>query len=96
MTEDVTTKTVQVARGAALFRAFRAKVGLSQIQAGEQLGLSGPSISAWESGDKRPKTHIRQRIETWSSGEVPMDSWLLDEERVPAAPCVPKTSPEAA
>jgi transcriptional regulator with XRE-family HTH domain len=93
---ESTTKVKEVAPAVALFRAFRAKAGISQAEAGRQLRVSGPTVSDWESAEKRPKADVRDRIETWSGGEVPAIEWKLSDERVEQEPCVPKRSGEAA
>ena len=54
---------------------------ISQAKAARAIGVSAPSFLAWLRGNSRPEHWRRPRIETWSEGRIPVESWLTDEER---------------
>jgi len=56
------------------FKKTREKKDLTQIEAAEQLGLSSPTISRWETGTAPRAEHL-QRICTW--GPVKPDKLIL-------------------
>jgi hypothetical protein len=69
-----------MADGATLLRGFLDRHGLSQGDAAEALGVSDPTVHDWLKGAKRPRSHHRDAVATWTSGEVPAVAWVLDEE----------------
>jgi transcriptional regulator with XRE-family HTH domain len=73
------------ATGASRLRAFRKGRGLSVRAVADALGVSHPSVLAWESGSC-PSRPYRELIERWSGGEVPSDAWpgTAAERRVAA------------
>ena len=46
------------------FKATREKKGLTQLQAAQELQLSGPTISRWEGGTEPRAAHLL-RISKW-------------------------------
>jgi len=76
-------------KGATKLAAFLEKHGISQNAAGRALGVSGVTVHDWIAGTKRPATHRREAIATWTRDAVPADSWALDSERKQAGDVVP-------
>jgi len=48
------------------FRKTREKKGLTQLQAAQELALSGPTVSRWEGGTEPRSGHLL-RISKWGS-----------------------------
>lgn len=67
--------------GARRLAAFLKRNGITQLGAGEALGVSDPTVHDWVTGSKRPKAHHRDAIATWTRGEVGTELWLTAEER---------------
>ncbi|MDY0001367.1 MAG: DISARM system SNF2-like helicase DrmD [Polyangia bacterium] len=47
---------------AAQVRAFRERVGLTQSQLAEQVGVSSPTVSFWETGRSSPRQEVAERL----------------------------------
>jgi transcriptional regulator with XRE-family HTH domain len=61
------------ARFATWFRSTREEKGLSQTEAAEQLKLSSPTLSRWETGTEPRVSHLI-RISKWAA--IPADKLL--------------------
>jgi transcriptional regulator with XRE-family HTH domain len=61
---------------------IKAKLGLTQAEAAEQLGIVPSALTGYLGRKQRPRGDIRKRIEIWSGGAVPESSWLTAEEAV--------------
>jgi hypothetical protein len=48
----------------------------------------------WVTGGQCPRTEMRRRIEIWSSGAIPADSWSSAAEDRAAASVQPFTAPD--
>lgn len=59
----------------ALDEKARTKTGIAR-----RLGISQPSVTAWISGQARPEPHLREAIETLTSGAVRVSDWTLADE----------------
>lgn len=60
-------------------RLYREKTGLSQIAAGEQLGVSKDVYNSWEYGHRIPRPGVMKKITQWSNGAVTPNDFYLDE-----------------
>ena len=49
---------------------WRTEQGLTQIELARRLGVSGPTISSWEVGGKKPGARTMQRISALTGGAV--------------------------
>lgn len=84
-------------KGARLLKAHITKLGITRSAAAKQIGASAAAVQYWITGGQRPRSDIRQRIEKWSAGEVPAESWLkADEARALAEQTEAKTGIDAA
>ena len=61
--------------------AFLRRHEITQRAASVALGVTNPTIHDWVTGAKRPTAAHREAIAIWTSGAVPADAWLTDEER---------------
>jgi len=78
-----------------MLREFLQRHEVTQLAASKALGVSDPTIHDWCKGTKRPRTHHRETIAVWTNGEVPVESWLRDDERAAMAdvrPFVPRST----
>ncbi len=66
--------------GARLLAAFLKSRGITLLAAAGAIGVSGPTILDWRRGTKRPSSHLRKAIASWSGGEVPEESWMTPAE----------------
>lgn len=63
-------------------RAARARAGLTQVELAAKVGLTQPTVSEWEIGQKSP--HGSARILLAQVLDVPLDvvnSWFAREEK---------------
>jgi hypothetical protein len=79
--------------GSALFAAFLARNGISNVTASKALGVSDPTIHEWKNGTKRPIQARRDAIAVWTNGEVAAESWLYTNEKIPGAGVIPFEKP---
>ena len=70
-----------VTSGADLLGGFLDENGLSLQDAADALSCSKVAVWHWRTGKQRPRPEIRDRIASWTSGVVPADSWLTEDER---------------
>jgi transcriptional regulator with XRE-family HTH domain len=75
--------------GATWLAEFLRRNNLTQLATAEALGVSDPTVHDWVTGSKRPKAHHRDAISVWTRGEVPVDAWLEESERVARAAVKP-------
>lgn len=61
-------------------RLYREKAGLSQIAAGEQLGVSKDVYNSWEYGHRIPRPAVMKKIIQWSNRLVTPNDFYLDEK----------------
>lgn len=66
-------------------RDWRRGQGLTQADLAAKLGVSGATLSDWESGKKEPRIESAVRIEQVTDGAVPVRAWLPIEP-TPEAP----------
>lgn len=66
--------------GAALLRDYLDEKHLTRAEAARQIGASAAAVQYWLTGGQRPRADIRQRIEKWTGGLIPADSWLTEDE----------------
>lgn len=86
-------KNDSLTEGARRFTQFLETHGIRQRQAADALGVSGPAIHEWQHGTRRPKPHLRDAIEIWTSGFVKKDMWEREgeeEQKHAVVPFVPK------
>ena len=55
--------------------------GLSRGDAAKAIGVSQSTLLDYERGRKRPKAVTAARIEMWTDGKIPADTWLTSAER---------------
>jgi DNA-binding XRE family transcriptional regulator len=75
-------------RGAALLRKFRERAGLTQLEVGTALAVSGVTVCLWEKGTYVPKAHHRDRIALWTGDAVPVSAWEHAADRIRIVPFV--------
>ncbi|HVJ13855.1 MAG TPA: helix-turn-helix transcriptional regulator [Polyangiaceae bacterium] len=56
-------------------RKWRTDASLTQIQAAEKVGVSGPTWSDWENGKKFPRNDRAEDLEKLTGGSVTMPMW---------------------
>ncbi len=72
--------------------ALREAMGLGEAALGEALGVRGPTVHAWEHGDKSPTKAAPHSIEAWSRAAAALlalderavirwQDWLTDVDR---------------
>lgn len=62
-----------------LLKNWREAENLTQGEAAKLLGVSQPSWSDYEQGNKIPRTVLAVRIATITKGAVPVESWTPAE-----------------
>jgi len=72
------------------------RTGIGVCAVARALGKSHVTVSKWGSGGYRPSEAERSKLERFTSGAVPADLWLTDEERAEIAAVVPALPPVAA
>jgi transcriptional regulator with XRE-family HTH domain len=73
-----------VGRGRGLLRRFLETNRIAQAQFAKAMGVSEASVSGWVSDGGRqdtPRDFHRKRIERWTKGAVPADSWVTADEK---------------
>ncbi len=75
--------------GALLLGEYLRRHELTQDAAAKHLGVKDPAVCDWVNGWKRPESHLRAAIATWTGGDVPADAWLRDDEMASLAAVVP-------
>lgn len=76
-----------VTLGRTLLKQFleARKAVLTQAAAAQQIGISPGQLVYYLQGTQRPKQAVAERIEKWSGGAVPADSWLTADEKAKLA-----------
>lgn len=72
MAEETTSPRAQLA-------AWRSLHKLSQADAGEKIGVAGPTWHEWESGGRIPLGGYRDALEILTG--IPSTDWMPDRER---------------
>jgi hypothetical protein len=63
-------------RGSAVTLAeYLKENSISANQAGKDSGLAASTVWRLARGDRYPGLEVAQKIERWSAGKVPLDSW---------------------
>jgi hypothetical protein len=65
--------------GGELLREFIEKNGLQDVDAARMLKVAPSLVHYWTHG-AAPRPGYRRRIQKWTRGEVPVDSWAKDRE----------------
>lgn len=66
--------------GGDLLKQFLERHNILPADAAKMLHVSPASLHYWLTAGKAPKAGKRLRIEKWSRGEVPADSWASPDE----------------
>lgn len=61
---------------------WRTALGLSQGAAAKKLGVSQPTLSDWEAGNKRARTVQALKVAKRTEGKVPVTSWDWTEAAI--------------
>lgn len=80
------TKRTEIRPGRGLLKAFLEKHKLTFRATAEALQLQHPTVYNWVVGRATPQSHLRKRLEMWTSGEVPESSWELPIESIRVEP----------
>lgn len=67
-------------RGHELFREFLLRNTIKVREAARALKVTHVAVIAWRDGQSIPERPSRSAISTYTSGEVPEDSWLTEKE----------------
>jgi transcriptional regulator with XRE-family HTH domain len=62
---------------AGRLRSFRKRNSISLRGGAKAVGVSHVTLKAWEEGRLTPSPPFRAAIETWTSGDVPANSWPI-------------------
>lgn len=62
----------------ALFK-YRTKLGLTQAEVGEALGVAKGTICKWEAGKAMPRPAMMQAIHEWSDGKITYRHWYAQK-----------------
>lgn len=73
-----------MATGARLLRVFMKRTRKPLRAAAREIGISHPTLFSWMRGRTTPLSIYRERIEAWSEGIVPADSWESKREALAA------------
>lgn len=74
-------EVVKRTQGAELFEKWLRETKTTLADVGKSMGKSHVAVLKWRTGEFRPETIERAKLEKLTSGFVPADSWLSDEER---------------
>ena len=70
------------AKGHELFKGFLERNRIRLDEAATALHVSKTAIAFWRDGQHRPTPDVREAIEKWSGGAIPVSSWMLKGEKV--------------
>lgn len=79
--------------GPRALRDWLATSGAKVTDVATALEKSAPAIYSWLKEEYRPDREIAERLETFTGGAVPADSWLTNDERRARSAVRPFTPP---
>ena len=62
-------------------RSYRKKIGISQLEAAKQLGVTIDVYKSWEYNIRIPRAKNMNEITSWSLGEVTPNDFYLAERK---------------
>ena len=63
----------------AALKSWRVGLGLSQSEAADKVGVTGPTWHEWESGGRNPLGGYREALQILTG--IPAESWMPQRER---------------
>lgn len=72
---------VKRTRGAELFEKWLRDTKTTLADVGKSMGKSHVAVLKWRTGEFRPETIERAKLEKLTSGFVAADSWLTEDEQ---------------
>lgn len=72
---------VKRTRGAELFEKWLRETKTTLADVGKSMGKSHVAVLKWRTGEFRPETIERAKLEKLTSGFVAADSWLTEDEQ---------------